>query len=94
MGLNNLCEHGGLWGRETNGAFAEYTTITHERALKIPDDMSWDYACHMTAVGSVYHGQQRCRLLKPGASVAILGVGGIGMTHVQFAKLAGAYLLL
>ena len=90
IGMNNLCENGGLMGREANGSFAEYAIITPERAMKIPDSMSFDVACFMEAVGSVYRGQCKARLLEPGASVVVLGVGSIGMIQAQFAKLAGA----
>lgn len=90
MGRNNLCENGGLMGRETNGSFAEYAIITPERAVKIPDTMAFDVASYMDAVGSVYHSHCRSQLLRPGASVVVLGLGSIGMLHIQLAKLAGA----
>ena len=89
-GMNNLCENGGLMGREANGSFAEYAIITPERAMKISDRISFDVACFAEAVGSVYRGQCKAQLLRPGASVLILGLGSIGMIQAQFAKLAGA----
>jgi len=90
MGKDNLCENGGLMGREANGSFAEYTIVTPERVVRIPDPVSFDVACYMEAVGSVYRGQHKARLLGPGASVAVLGLGSIGMVQIQLAKLAGA----
>ncbi|MFC1908633.1 zinc-binding dehydrogenase [Chloroflexota bacterium] len=90
MGKNNLCENGGLMGREVNGSFAEFAIVTPERVVKIPDAMSFDVASYLEAVGSVYHSHSMAQLLGPGASVAVIGLGSIGMLHVQFAKLAGA----
>lgn len=90
MGKNNLCENGGLMGREANGSFAEYAIVTPERAVKIPDSLSFDVACFMDATGSVYHSHCMARLLGPGASVVVLGLGTMGMLQAQFAKLAGA----
>lgn len=89
MGRNNLCENGGLMGRETNGSFAEYTIITPERAVKIPNSISLDVACFMEAMGSIYHGATLARLMVPHASVAVIGLGSIGMMQIQYAKLAG-----
>jgi len=77
-------------GRETNGSFAEYIVVTVERAVKIPDSMSFDVACYMEAVGSVYRSLCMTRLLRPSASVVVLGLGSMGMLQIQLAKLAGA----
>jgi len=90
MGKNNLCENGGLMGRDVNGSFAEYAIITPERAARMPDSMSYDVASFVEVAGSVYHSQSMARLLRPGASVVVLGLGSMGMLHIQFAKLAGA----
>lgn len=90
IGMNNLCENGGLMGREANGSFAEYAIITPERAMKISDRISFDVACFAEVVGSVYRSQCKAQLLGPGASVLILGLGSVGMIQAQFAKLAGA----
>lgn len=89
MGRNNLCENGGLMGREANGSFAEYAIISPERAVRIPHSMSFDVACFMFAAGSVYHSHCMARLLGAGASVAVVGLGTMGMLQIQFAKLAG-----
>jgi len=90
MGKNNLCESGGLMGRETNGSLAEYTIITPERAVRIPDSMPFDVACHMAAVASIYYGQRKSRLIGSGASVVVLGLGSAGMVQTQLARLGGS----
>ena len=90
MGKNNLCENGGLMGRDVNGSFAEYTIVTPERAIKMPDSMSFDVASFVEVAGSVSHSHCMTQLLRPGNSVVVFGLGSMGMLHIQFAKLAGA----
>lgn len=89
-GLNNLCVNGGLMGRESNGSFAEYAVITPERAIKIPDSMSFDVACFWEAVGSIYRSICKTKLIRPGAIVVVLGLGSMGMIHIQLIRRAGS----
>jgi S-(hydroxymethyl)glutathione dehydrogenase/alcohol dehydrogenase len=72
--------------------FAEYMVIPEQGAIKIPDDFPLDQACFIaccvpTGYGSVYHVAK----VSPGSSVAIWGMGGVGLNVVQGAKLAKAY---
>ena len=73
------------------GSFAE-TMLVHEHALvKITPDMPLDRAALIgcgvtTGLGAVFNTAQ----VPPGASVAVIGCGGIGLSCVQGAFLAGA----
>ncbi len=89
-GRHQMCVNFGMIGREVNGSFAEYTIINANGAVKIADSMSFDVACFMDAVASGYHSAIMTKLLRPGASVVVLGMGPVGLIHTQFAKLAGA----
>ncbi len=72
-------------------AFAE-TVITQETgAIKIPDDVPLDVACVVgcavqTGVGAVIHTAG----VQSGDTVLVLGLGGVGQSVVQGARLAGA----
>ncbi|MGZ4710752.1 MAG: zinc-binding dehydrogenase, partial [Acidimicrobiales bacterium] len=72
-------------------AFAE-TVITQETgAVKIPDDVPLDVACVVgcavqTGVGAVIHTAD----VQSGDTVLVLGLGGVGQSVVQGARLAGA----
>jgi len=72
-------------------AFAE-TVITQETgAVKIPDDVPLDVACVIgcavqTGVGAVIHTAD----VQSGDTVLVLGLGGVGQSVVQGARLAGA----
>ena len=71
--------------------FAEYMVIPEGGAIKIREDMPLDQACFLgcclpTGFGAVYNAAG----VKPGNSVAIWGMGGVGLNVVQGAKLRGA----
>ncbi len=73
------------------GALAE-KFLAHEQALvKIRDDMPLDRAALLgcavvTGLGAVFHTAG----LAPGESAAVIGCGGIGLSAVQGARIAGA----
>jgi len=72
--------------------FAEYMVIPEEGALKMRKDFPLDQACFMgccmpTGLGAVCNTAQ----VKPCDSVAIWGMGGVGLNVVQGAKIIGAY---
>jgi S-(hydroxymethyl)glutathione dehydrogenase/alcohol dehydrogenase len=72
--------------------FAQYMVIPEIGAIKIRDDMPLDQACFLgccvpTGFGAVYNAAG----VKPGDSVAIWGMGGVGLNVVRGAKLRSAY---
>ncbi|MBW2713750.1 MAG: Zn-dependent alcohol dehydrogenase [Deltaproteobacteria bacterium] len=71
--------------------FSEYTVMPASGAVKIPQDAPLDVACVIgcavqTGVGAVLNTAQ----VEEGATVLVLGLGGIGLSVVQGAVLAGA----
>ena len=72
-------------------SFAEYMLL-HEHAIaKIRDDMPFDRACLIgcgvtTGVGAVIH----TAAVEPGATVAVIGCGGVGLSCINGAAIAGA----
>ena len=75
-----------------HGGLAELGCFAADRAVHLPDSMSWeDAAAFQIAYGTshlaLYH---RARLL-PGETLLVLGAaGGVGLTAVQIGKLLGA----
>ncbi len=73
------------------GTFAEHTVVNVASAVKIDSDIPLEKACLLgcgvtTGWGSaVYAGE-----VGPGDAVAVVGVGGLGSSAVQGARLAGA----
>lgn len=73
------------------GGWGEYTVVGEHNAIKVPDDTPLDVACVIgcavqTGVGAVLNTAQ----VEEGATVLVTGLGGIGISIVQGARLAGA----
>jgi len=72
-------------------SFAEQMLIHEHGLVKIREDMPLDRAALIgcavtTGVGSVFHTAK----VEPGSSVAVIGCGGVGLSCVNGAALAGA----
>jgi len=72
-------------------ALAEYTVVPETGAVKIPEGVPLDVACVIgcavqTGAGSVLNTAQ----VEPGATVLVMGLGGVGLSAVQGAQIAGA----
>jgi NDMA-dependent alcohol dehydrogenase len=73
------------------GTFSKYTVVNQASAVKILDDIPLDKACLVgcgvtTGWGSSVYAAD----IRPGENVAVIGVGGIGASAIQGARLAGA----
>jgi len=72
-------------------AFAQYVVTPATGAVKIPADVPLDVACVagcavQTGVGAVLNTAK----VEEGATVLVMGLGGVGLSVVQGARLAGA----
>ena len=72
-------------------AFADHAVVAHESCIRIDKELSLELAALfgcavLTGVGTVINTAR----VKPGASVAVVGLGGVGLSAVLGAKLAGA----
>ncbi|MFZ2178073.1 MAG: NDMA-dependent alcohol dehydrogenase [Rhodococcus sp. (in: high G+C Gram-positive bacteria)] len=71
--------------------FSEYTTVAVDSAIKVPADTPLEKACLLgCAVGTGWGSAVNTGEVRPGDTVLILGVGGIGANAVQGAVHAGA----
>ncbi len=73
------------------GLFAESAVIPAQACHPIPDDVPMDVAaligcCVTTGVGAVINNP----FMRPGATIAVFGVGGVGLNVVQGARLVSA----
>ena len=69
-----------------DGGFAQYATIPAGSAVKLPEAIPFEQAAIMgCAVPTAYHALKRGRV-QAGDTVAVIGVGGLGMHAVQLAK--------
>jgi 2-desacetyl-2-hydroxyethyl bacteriochlorophyllide A dehydrogenase len=88
-GKFNLCIRGGLLGREYDGLLREYIVVPEYRAYKIPDSISIEVAPLIQPLSTVVHAHKLISI-KPNYNVLILGLGVMGLMHVQLSKLQGA----
>lgn len=76
------------------GTFGKYTVVNQASCVKILDDIPLDKACLVgcgvtTGWGSSVYAAD----VRPGDYVAVVGVGGIGASAIQGARLAGAEMI-
>jgi S-(hydroxymethyl)glutathione dehydrogenase / alcohol dehydrogenase len=74
------------------GTFAEEVTVPARGVVKVADDVPYDVGALIgcgvvTGVGSVINVAK----VRPGDSVAVIGCGGVGVSVLQGARVAGAY---
>jgi S-(hydroxymethyl)glutathione dehydrogenase/alcohol dehydrogenase len=73
------------------GTFSEYTVVPVASTIKIDDDIPLDKAALVgCGVTTGYGSVVRTGEIKAGDTVVVMGVGGIGASAVQAARIAGA----
>ena len=73
------------------GTFSQYATIHQNSAVKVDDDLPLDKAVLVgCGVPTGWGSAVNAAAVKPGESVIVMGVGGIGINAVQGARYAGA----
>ncbi|MFB7123763.1 alcohol dehydrogenase catalytic domain-containing protein [Kitasatospora sp. NPDC056273] len=73
------------------GAFAEEVVVAANAVIKVPDDLPYEAAALIgcgvtTGIGAAVNTAR----VEPGASVAVIGAGGVGVATVQGARVCGA----
>jgi len=86
-----MSEGAPLFGYAGTGTFAEETVVAQEAAIRIDPDIPFDVAsligCGvMTGAGAALNTAR----VRPGSSVVVFGCGGVGISAIQGARIAGA----
>ena len=83
---------GGVLGEHGNGGLCEYIAVDARQLIEIPDGVSFrDAAALPIAYGTSHRMLFTRGGLKKGEKVLVLGAsGGVGVSCLQFAKMAGA----
>ncbi len=88
-GRENLCSHITRPGFELAGAYAQYVKVPADNVVPLGDRISFEEAAVLPdAVATPYHAL-RMGELKPGESVLVVGLGGLGIHAIQIAKALG-----
>jgi alcohol dehydrogenase, propanol-preferring len=94
VGRDTLCEDVRQHGFSMDGGFAEYLRTPAVNLCKVPDHVPLERACILgDAVATSYHAVTKRAGVRPGTTVALIGVGGVGLHALQMARLAGAWVI-
>lgn len=91
-GQEQLCPNlGPQVGFSADGGFAEYLRVPARNLVPLPDGLASDEAAPLgCSAGAALHAVRAVAEVQPGETVAVYGVGAVGLALVQLAKLAGA----
>jgi len=94
VGRDTLCSEVRQHGFSIDGGFAEYVKTPGVNLCKVPDHVSLEAACILgDAVATSYHAITKRAQVRPGTTLALIGVGGVGLHALQVAKLAGGWVI-
>jgi 2-desacetyl-2-hydroxyethyl bacteriochlorophyllide A dehydrogenase len=89
-GNEQFCETGAMIGKSRDGGYAEFIAVPARSVFELPDEIPFEHgAIMMCSSATSLHALHKARM-KPGESVAIFGVGGLGTSAIQLAKILGA----
>ncbi len=89
-GNEQFCTTVKMIGHHIDGGYAEYIAVPARNAIPLPEEISFDEgATLMCASATALHALRRGRV-KDRETVAIFGVGGLGLSAIQLAKALGA----
>ncbi len=88
-GNSHICTNQmGVLGRNVDGCFAEYIRLPEISAIKLDKDADYVQMSLLEPLGTALHSLQKAN--PSGKTVAILGVGTIGLMACELAKALGA----
>ncbi len=90
-GNEQFCVHGSMLGHYSNGGYAEYIAVPARNAVPLPAEIPFEHgAVLMCSSSTCLHALRKSRL-QPGQTVAVFGVGGLGMSAIQLARAMAAW---
>jgi propanol-preferring alcohol dehydrogenase len=92
-GWETLCEQQQNSGYSVNGAFAEYAVVRAGFAVPVPDGVSSADAAPLSCAGVTTYKAIKVARVAPGETVAVFGIGGLGHLALQYARIAGAFVI-
>jgi NADPH:quinone reductase-like Zn-dependent oxidoreductase len=81
-------------GGSVDGMFAEYVVLSQDSIVHIPSHLSYEEAATLPCAGVTAWNALTSWVLKPGISVLAQGTGGVSIFALQFARLAGARVII
>lgn len=89
-GSEQFCTGGAMIGKHVDGGYAEYIAVPARNALPLPEEIPFDQGAVLgCSSATCLHALRKSRL-EPGETVAVFGMGGLGVSAVQLARAFGA----
>lgn len=89
-GNEQFCLTGAMLGKHRDGGYAEYVCLPARGVFHLPESIPFEHgAILMCSSATALHALNKARL-QPGETVAVFGLGGLGISAVQLAKALGA----
>jgi alcohol dehydrogenase, propanol-preferring len=92
-GWETLCLKQQNSGYSVNGAFAEYAVVPADFATRVPEGVSPRDAAPLSCAGVTTYKAVKVAKVAPAETVAIFGVGGLGHLALQYARIAGGFVI-
>jgi len=85
-----FCATGQMIGKHRDGGYAESIAIPARSVFKLPEEIPFEHgAIMMCSSATSLHALRQARM-RPGETVAVFGVGGLGLSAIQLARALGA----
>ncbi len=89
-GREQFCATGQMIGKDCDGGFAEFVRVPARNAHALPDAIPFEHgAILMCSSATALHALHKARVA-PGETVAVFGIGGLGVSAIQLARALGA----
>jgi 2-desacetyl-2-hydroxyethyl bacteriochlorophyllide A dehydrogenase len=89
-GSEQFCTSGAMIGKYRDGGYAEFIVMPARSVFRLPEEVPFEQgAILMCSSATSLHALNKARL-RAGESVAVFGVGGLGLSAIQLAKVFGA----
>ncbi len=85
LGQEQFCTEGRMIGKDCNGGYAELVLVPARNLFTVPKSIPMSQAAVMMCSSATALHALRKGALQPGESVAVFGLGGLGMSAVQIA---------
>jgi D-arabinose 1-dehydrogenase-like Zn-dependent alcohol dehydrogenase len=83
------CVKAQITGITLDGGYAEYAVVPYEAAARIPDSLEATEAAPLLCAGITTYNSLRNSGARPGDTVAVQGIGGLGHLAIQYAARMG-----
>jgi propanol-preferring alcohol dehydrogenase len=89
-GNEQFCTTVRMLGHHVDGGYAEYIAVPARNAIPLPEEIAFEEgATLMCASATALHALRKGRI-RAGETVAVFGVGGLGLSAIQLARAMGA----